>query len=111
MRNKFSERLKALREYKNIKQSELGKYLGYGATAISSYENRRNEPSMDTLIQISEYFETTVGYLLGVEDCQKRREQLSKEEVNLLNGYHKLTAENKNLVLSLIKSLGREVSL
>lgn len=108
MINKFSERLKILREYKNINQTILGRHLGYGATAISSYENRRNEPSMDTLIQIAKYFDVSLDYLLGVTNSPKWIEQLSKEELELLQGYHKLQEHEKELVLSMIKALRKE---
>lgn len=108
MINKFSERLKILREYKNINQTVLGKYLGYGATAISSYEHGRNEPSMDTLIQIAKYFDVSLDYLLGAIDSPKWMEQLSKEELELLQGYYKLQEQEKELVLSMIKALHKE---
>ena len=109
MINKFSERLKKLREDKNINQIVLGKHLGFGATAISSYENGRNEPSVDTLIRIAKYFVVTVDYLLGVEDSPKWMEQVYEEEVNLLYDFRKLETAEKELVSSVIKALCREV--
>lgn len=105
MINKFSERLKVLREYKNINQTTLGKHLGFGATAISSYENGRNEPSMDTLIRIAKYFDVSVDYLLGVEDSPKWMERLSKSDKELLKDYHKLPKQEKELASAMIKAL------
>lgn len=91
----------------NMNQITLRKYLGFGATAISSYENGRNELSVDTLIQIDEYFDVTVDYLLGVADSQKWMEQLPEEEVNLLYDFRKLGASEKELVSSMIKALNK----
>ena len=108
MINKFSERLKELRENKSINQIVLGRHLGFGATAISSYENGRNEPAIDTLIRIANFFDVTVDFLLGVEDSPKWMEQLLEEEVNLLNEFRKLEIAEKDLVLSMVKALCKE---
>lgn len=68
MKNKFKERLRELRKRKRISQKELSKQFGYGASAISGYENGRHEPPYDTLIQIARYFNVTVDYLIGNEN-------------------------------------------
>lgn len=108
MINKFPERLKELRENKSINQIVLGRYLGFGATAISSYENGRNEPAIDTLIRIAKYFDVSIDYLIGVEESPKWMEQLLEEEVNLLNELHKLEITEKDLILSMVKALCKE---
>lgn len=63
----FKTRLKHLRKEKKITQGTLAKALNYGYTAVSNYESGRNEPSINDLIKIAEYFGVTVGYLIGVE--------------------------------------------
>ena len=65
MKNKFSERLKELRREKNLLQSELAKDLHVCKSAISGWEIGRNQPNYDLLIEIAEYFEVTIDYLLG----------------------------------------------
>lgn len=108
MINRFSERLRKLREDKNISQKVLSEYLGYGTTAVSAYENGRNEPPFDILIQIARYFDVTVDYLIGKEDRAKWPDSLTKCDWELLQCYRKLTAEEKILVLALIKALKKE---
>lgn len=70
--NKFSERLKYLRKMKGITQVELSKYLGYGYTAISNYENTVHQPDYDTLMKIAEYFGVSVDFLIGFDDSVER---------------------------------------
>ncbi|HIT73585.1 MAG TPA: helix-turn-helix transcriptional regulator, partial [Candidatus Fimicola cottocaccae] len=61
----FKERLKQLRKENNCTAYKLAKYLNYGASAISNYENGRNEPSIDVLIKISKFFDVSIDYLVG----------------------------------------------
>ena len=48
----FAKRLRELRKEKGVSQVQLGELLGYGDTAISSYETGRNEPSYTDLIRL-----------------------------------------------------------
>ena len=61
----FGKRLKELRQQKGVTQADLAKYLDVGATAISNYEANRNEPTLDKLIQLADFFQVSCDYLLG----------------------------------------------
>lgn len=111
MMNKFSERLRKLREGKKISQKALSEYLGYGATAVSGYENSRNEPSFDTLIQLATYFDVTIDYLIGNEDKPKWLDTLTSSEADLLQFYRGLMPEERELVLALVKALNNTIIL
>jgi len=63
----FDKRLKYLRKKHNLKQSDLAKILNISDSAIGLYEQGRRNPDKDTLIALSQYFEVTVDYLLGLE--------------------------------------------
>ncbi len=63
----FSKNLRALRRAKKISQAELGKTLNYGYTAITNYETGRNEPSLDDLIRLANFFDVSTDELLGTE--------------------------------------------
>ncbi|MCJ7856149.1 helix-turn-helix domain-containing protein [Lachnospiraceae bacterium NSJ-143] len=65
----FRERLKLLRENyyvngKKLTQTQLANILGYGYTAISNYESGRNEPSINDLKKIADFFNVSLDYLL-----------------------------------------------
>ncbi len=65
----FRERLKFLRENyyvngKKLTQTQLANILGYGYTAISNYESGRNEPSINDLKKIANFFNVSLDYLL-----------------------------------------------
>ena len=62
--NYFGKILKMLREEKNISQRKLGDDLGVVNQTISFWETGSREPDLDTLIEIAEYFDVNVDYLL-----------------------------------------------
>ena len=63
----FAETLKKIRKNKNVSQKTVAQQLGYGYTAIANYESGRNEPSIDDLIKIADYFEVSMDCLVGRE--------------------------------------------
>ncbi|MCL2861801.1 MAG: helix-turn-helix domain-containing protein [Firmicutes bacterium] len=62
------ERLKELREEKELSQEKLGKQLGLNSRTISQYETGRREPDIATIKRLCKFFDVTAGYLLGMED-------------------------------------------
>ena len=68
MENKFSLRLKELRQEKGIGQIELAKKLEVSKGIISLWENGLREPNMYSLIKLAKFFNVTIDYLVGLED-------------------------------------------
>lgn len=66
----FNIRLKQLRTQSKETQSSLAEKLGVSSRTIAAYEQGINEPSIDTLIKLSEYFNVTVDYLIGKTNVQ-----------------------------------------
>lgn len=61
-------RLKSLRETKGISQKELAESLNVSDVMVSMYEQDKKKPSLDTIAKMSDYFNVTVDYLLGLEE-------------------------------------------
>ena len=64
----FCDRLKALRIEKKLSQPELAKLVGVSNGMISFWENGVNEPTITNLVKLSQIFEVTTDYILGLED-------------------------------------------
>ena len=77
----FAKRLRELRKEKGLSQVELGEHLGYGYTAISSYETGRNEPSYTDLIRICKILDVSADYILGISDIRKPYAVLEKSDL------------------------------
>ena len=81
MKSDFAKRLRALRKEKGLSQVELGEHLGYGYTAISSYETGRNEPNYTDLIRICMFLDVSADYILGLSEIRKPYAVLEKNEL------------------------------
>lgn len=64
----FGQRLRYLRQEKNIGQIQLAKELEVGKSIISSWELGICEPTLSRLIAIAKYFGVSIDYLAGLED-------------------------------------------
>ncbi|MDE5728997.1 MAG: helix-turn-helix domain-containing protein [Clostridia bacterium] len=67
MQESFGEKLKELRQEKNIGQIQLAKELGVGKSVISLWELNRCEPTLSNLVKIAEFFGVSIDYLAGLE--------------------------------------------
>lgn len=67
--DKFSNRLKELRERKGLTQQRLSELLGNIAVpTIKQWESEKRFPQMDSIITLSQFFNVTSDYLLGLTD-------------------------------------------
>lgn len=67
----IGNRLRQLREEKDLTQEELGKKLNLTKANISKYESGKLEPNLETINYLAEYFNVTTDYLLGRSDIRK----------------------------------------
>lgn len=96
-------RIKELRKEKNLTQNQLGKMIDLNQTAIGKYERGELEPSVKTLIALSNIFEVSIDFLIGRSDdfgnitvrAEKVGEFLSDDEKELLNVYRKMSFSDK----------------
>ena len=61
----FADRLKEMREEKDLNKSELAKIIGCDHTAIRRWEENLQSPSIDVLVALADYFKVTTDYMLG----------------------------------------------
>ena len=64
----FGERLKELRQDKNLTQVDLALKIGVGKSIVSLWEKNECEPTLSKLIVIADYFGVTIDYLVGREN-------------------------------------------
>lgn len=70
--NKFPERLRRLRERRKVSRYVVSELCGLNRNAVRRYERGEAEPNMKALINIADYFEVSLDYLVGVSDTPKR---------------------------------------
>ena len=64
----FGERLKELRTEKKLSQMELSVAPGISQSAIAKWELGKTDPTAYALITLSNYFNESVDYLLGLTE-------------------------------------------
>lgn len=69
--NEFSERLKLLRERKDISLSELAIQLGVAKSLLWRYEAGKSEPGLSLLMKLSDYFGVTLDWISGNGETDK----------------------------------------
>ncbi len=61
----FSERLIDLMKNNKLTKQALANYLGISRPAVSQFTNAVNMPNLNTLLDIANYFDVSIDYLLG----------------------------------------------
>jgi len=75
-------RIKLLREEKQIRQDELAKILSISPSAVGMYERDEREPNDEITLKIAEYFEVSTDYLLGKSDI-RTTEIIDTDKINI----------------------------
>lgn len=69
-------RIKKLRMQNNITQLQLCKILNIAQPTLSGYETDNFQPDNAILIQIADYFNETIDYVLGREEARNRLREI-----------------------------------
>lgn len=97
-------RIKELRQKRNITQIRLSTEIEVSQETISAYENGKAEPRLDNLIKIADFLNTSTDYLLGRIDDDSPLIDLANQVVDkqlneLINNYIKLNnLQRKDLI-------------
>ena len=62
------QRIRELRNAKNLTQEELGKILNVSARSIGFYESGDRDPDTKSLNKLADYFGVTIDYIIGRSD-------------------------------------------
>ena len=77
----FGDRLRELRRERGMQQRELGELYNLSSSAIGSYERNLREPTLELLLQLSEYF--GVYLLCRTEERLTAKEYKEKDSYEL----------------------------
>ena len=64
----YYQRLRDLREDRDLKQKEVAAYLEIDQRVYSNYETGKREIPVHLLILLAKYYGTSTDYLLGLSD-------------------------------------------
>jgi len=65
-------RIRSLREDRDLNQTEVARMLGMSQTGYSKYETGENDIPTSVLIKLSNFYNTSIDYILGQTENSKR---------------------------------------
>ncbi len=103
------ENLKKLRKQHKLSQQKLADILHISQQSIYKYENDITFPDIEILIQMADYFSTSIDYLVGYTDISHKIEpvtdsMLNESESAVLDKYRMLPAHKKEIINTIINS-------
>lgn len=96
---KLCERIHSLRLNSNMTQKELSELINVSVVSVGGWENATRKPSTEAIISLSQVFNVTTDYLLGVTvEPEKDSFLLSQSEKTLLSNYRILDKHGRKAV-------------
>lgn len=104
----ISERLKALRQEKDVLQKDIANYLNISTSAYGFYEQGKRTPDANIINKLADYFDVSVDYLIGKTDIRESAKAIldSKEYTIALHSdyeYDELPKEAKDEINNFIE--------
>lgn len=65
------QRIRNLREDRDLTQTQLARLLGMSQTGYSKYETGENDIPTNILIKLASIYDTSIDYMLGLTDVNK----------------------------------------
>ena len=78
----YIKRIKDIREDRDITQKEIAEYLHITQQQYSLYENGKRTLPVDLLVQLSQYYDVSTDYLLGLTNEPKNKYNIKNQVTN-----------------------------
>lgn len=113
--SKFPERLKELRENKNLLSKDFAAIMNVEPATITNWEKGNRFPKDDVLVKIADYFDCSIDYLLGRTDDPSAKIYSGKlhneiVEIEIDKNYpYDLTPEDVENMLKQLDAVGLDI--
>lgn len=105
----MANRIKELREEQHMTQVRLSIELEVSQETISAYESGKHYPSIPSLIRLSEIFNTSCDYILGLSDIRSdsvwNGQDYTYNENVIIETYRQLPRHKQELLCAYLKGL------
>ena len=75
----YYQRLKDVREDRDLKQMDVAKYLEIDQSNYAKYENGKVMMGIDKYIKLAKFYDVSLDYLTGIIDFPERLNRHSKK--------------------------------
>lgn len=103
------KRIAKLRKEKGLNQIGLAMKLNVSQKMISAYESGIHQPSIDTLIRLSDIFDVSVDYLIENSDIRFKADNLvestNEVELDMMDLFKKLDKNKQQQAIGILFAL------
>lgn len=104
----FNDRLKKLRIAKGLNMKQVAAGLNMKYTTYVGYEKNEREPNSEILMQLADFFNCSIDYLIGRTEAQEKHEPLKREVISVkdkehIKKYNSLDPYGKEVVDSVLE--------
>ncbi|HBI7433592.1 TPA: helix-turn-helix domain-containing protein [Listeria monocytogenes] len=92
----FGDRLRSLRENKNLTQQKVADDLNIKRENLSNYERNKREPDYEMLKKLAEYYGVSRSYILGETDKKHYWKLNDKDERSIQKDLQKMIDDLSN---------------
>ena len=99
-------KLQELRTQAGLTQRELAEKIGVKNYTVANWEQNRTEPAIKDLVDLANFFEVSVDYLIGRESELGQIivfKNLTDSQIELLTLFEQFSADKKEVILKLLK--------
>lgn len=102
LRDIFSKRIRTAILDMGLTEEDFKTTISFGSKKASSFLSGEGEPTADDLIELSQFLDTSIDYLLG------QTPRIGNAEKKLLNTFVNLNTDNKDILIGKAKELLKE---
>lgn len=102
------QRLKDLREDKDMNQKEIGEIIGTSGNYYGDYEKGKRDIPTERMIILAQFYNVSMDYITGLTNDKGGLHKNTTAESNLLNKYNALSDIRKGRILQLLDMLTEE---
>ena len=110
----LGEKLKGLREDRDLKQIDVAQEINVLQASLSNYELDINQPDLSVLVKLANFYNVNIDYLLGNTDIKSSwkdyTEQIKLQNRTLSSGklvedFNRLTVQDREHLIAILESL------
>lgn len=105
----LGERISELRKRKKMTQKQLAEYLSVSLNSISLYERNLSTPDDEMKVQLAQFFNVSMDYLMGTSDRETALSQTAPHSTLLF--FENLPPEARQELVEFLEQLRQKYKL
>lgn len=104
------QRIKDLREDKDMKQIEIAALLNVGLSTYQRYERGELRIYLDTSIELADFYKVSLDYIAGRTNDKKglTKSELSDDETQIIKIYRSLSENGKGKIIERLEVVAEQ---